>query len=166
LIAGYCSNWVSKALAMGSRGSSNALTRENQPGARSKQRETLACEQKREERLTAVLRTPNSVLSGAGAGTEGVSMKLVNSSEYSDLYSSLLAMIVAKEPHDWTGPLATASNASPLNISQQTTRNCVPLTRRAKAPKKLGRCPRVGWRLDSKRENFLDPPKHAAGLVR
>lgn len=42
-----------------------------------------------------MLRTPNSVLSGAGAGTAGVSMKLVNSSEYSDLYTSLLA-IVAK----------------------------------------------------------------------
>jgi hypothetical protein len=47
-----------------------------------------------EEILTAVLRTPNSVLSGAGAGTEGVLMKLVNSSEYSDLYSSLLAMMM------------------------------------------------------------------------
>jgi len=59
----------------------------------------LAREQKGrgKEKLTAVLRTPNSVLSGAGAGTEGVLMKLVNSSEYSDLYSSLLAMVAAED---------------------------------------------------------------------
>jgi hypothetical protein len=103
---------------------------------------------KRKERLTAVLRTPNSVLSGAGAGTEGVLMKLVNSSEYSDLYSSLLAMMLLRKTSSSEQEIPARIKSVPmpllLNISQQTTRNCVPLERRAKAPKKLGLCPRVG----------------------
>jgi hypothetical protein len=76
-------------------------------------------------------------------------MKLVNSSEYSDLYSSLLAMmVVCEKPRRLNKRFLPETKAVQmpllLNISQQTTRNCVPLERRAKAPKKLGLCPRVG----------------------
>jgi hypothetical protein len=75
-------------------------------------------------------------------------MKLVNSSEYSDLYSSLLAMMLLRKTSSSEQEIPARIKSVPmpllLNISQQTTRNCVPLERRAKAPKKLGLCPRVG----------------------